>query len=310
MDIITALISFSVISIVFYSSFFSNISGLVDSISTFSNYLSKSSQNKEHIYPWYYYLKILNYNVFNATIISESFITLFALIGIIFSFRKTEQNRENFFFRTVAIISIIFFIVLSFIPYKTPWNIFTSWAGFIFLAGYGIIYLFNKINSKGLKTIFGTFISLVLIHLIYQSYITSYKYPASAENPYTYSQPTKEIYKLIEAINEISDYDQNIFISVVVKKDEYWPLPWYFRKIGNISWSSKPSEDIYIFDIIIADTSQFKKITEIIFSNQKPGEMDLYVPLLNNSIDIRPGMPLESYVKHKLITKYQQSTNE
>jgi hypothetical protein len=202
------------------------------------------------------------------------------------------------------------FLVFSFIPYKTPWNIFTAWLGFIFLAGFGAAVLYEKIISIKLRILFNLFIAAILVHLSFQTYLTSFEYADQAENPFTYSQPTKEIFELTKLTDKIIDYNAGTLISVVVKDNEYWPLPWYVRNAINTSWSSNPPKDIYDFDLIIADTAQLDEISRILYSSREPGERDLYIPLLDKEIQLRPGQFISAYIKYDFYNRFMINANE
>ena len=68
--LIIALAAFGIIAVLFYSSFFSNMPGVVDSVRTFKTYLGRSQANEAHNHPWYYYLKTF---IFSLKPISWSF---------------------------------------------------------------------------------------------------------------------------------------------------------------------------------------------------------------------------------------------
>ncbi|MGA2094640.1 MAG: glycosyltransferase family 39 protein, partial [Sedimentisphaerales bacterium] len=60
--LLLAILSVFVIWVLFYSSFFTNPAGLIDSIRGFKTYFGFAVNNQTHFHPWYYYLKLLIYN--------------------------------------------------------------------------------------------------------------------------------------------------------------------------------------------------------------------------------------------------------
>jgi len=301
--------SFIIVSILFYSSFFTNFDGVFDSIITFRNYIVKSSSNIEHTQPWYYYIKIFIYNICNKIVISEFVIVLFAIIGIYFSFNNWEGKTNYLLIKWISIFSISTFIIFSLLSYKTPWTIFTGWVGMILISGFGFSSFYKTIKNKFWKSTLQFFLVLAVAHLGYQSYITSFKMTDEPSNPYTYSQPTNKIYQLTKEVNKLIKYDNDVLINVIAKDNQYWPLPWYFRKANNVAWNNIPKSDLYNFDILIFEPEFLDQVTEILYTSPKPGEINLYIPILEKDIPIRPGKVFSSYIKNDFYQSFLRTTN-
>lgn len=304
-----SILPFLIITIFLYSSFFTNIKGIADSVLTYKYYLVKSSANLDHIYPWYYYLSLFTYNNFNSTIITELIIILLAIYGIVFSFKDTAKNKEQNIFKFISIFTISFTMVVSLLDYKTPWNILTAWTGTVLLSGYGFSVLYELLNKMYLKIIFFIIVSLGSVHLLYQTFLTSFYDSSSPNNPYTYSQPTKEIFLLTDELNKIINYDQKLKICIIADNNQYWPLPWYLRKAENTAWHSAPSDDLYTFDVIISEPKYLDKITDILFNLPEQGKIDLYVPIIKKDIQIRPGKYFTCYIKNDIYLEYLYNEN-
>jgi len=300
---------FVVVSIIFYSSFFANIKGIVDSVLTYKYYFLKSSMNTEHVQPWNYYIILLGYNSFDGRIISELAIIVLSFIGIIYSFKQRENKREQLLFRLVSIFTISYFIIFSSLAYKTPWNILTGWIGVILLSGYGFTNVYYSFKNYYVKIIVIIIVTAFSLNLGYQTYITSYVDFDNQNNPYTYSQPTDQIYELTNKVDKLINFKKDILINVIAEDNQYWPLPWYLRRATNISWNDSPKSDIHKFEIIIAEPKYVEQITNLLYKIPKPGEMDLYVPLLEKDSQIRPGKYFSSYIKSDLFEEYL-STND
>lgn len=137
--LIACFLAAVVVSALFYSSFFSNPAGVIDSLRTYGNYFSRVGHNAIHIHPWHYYLKMLIYSRYNGgPIWSEGFIIVLALIGVVVAIRaRGISGIQAGFYRFIAFYTIIMTVIYSAIPYKTPWCLLGFLHGMILLAGIG-----------------------------------------------------------------------------------------------------------------------------------------------------------------------------
>lgn len=303
----------SFVSILFYSSFFSNLQGIIDSVLTFENYFSKAGNNIEHVQPWYYYLQLMFYSKSSLIFYSGIPIFIFSIAGIYFSFLHKKEVRNIFFFRFITIFSFTQAMVYSFISYKTPWLVLNFWVGFLFLAGFSIYQSYKMINQKHYKVIFILLVTLIFSHNIYQTYITSFKYPYQLENPFTYSQATPEIISVAEKVMSIAEVNKDgkeVHINVIVKDNDYWPLPWYLRKIKNVAWNNQVENSVYQFPIIIASPEFEEEIIEKLFTIPPPGKKNLYVPLFDEYLTLRPNIEIRGYVQKDYYDFYLRTTDE
>jgi len=230
--IILFLISGIITAILFYSSFFSHMQGIADSILTFGNYFNKVGTNIQHIHPWYYYLELLLFSNSDYLLYTEIPIFILGMTGVFFSFYKVPTEKR-LFFQLLSLFSILQLMIYSYLPYKTPWLLLNFWLGFILLAAYGIIQLYKKMTNIKLKKLYIVIIMLIFIHNGWQSYLTSFKYPWQAENPFTYSQATPDVLKAAQNVLAVADANpegMETFIYAVFPEHDYWPLPWYTRK--------------------------------------------------------------------------------
>ncbi len=302
-----------VISILFYSSFFTNPKGIIDSITTFGNYFNKANTNQNHIYPWYYYLKLMLYRNNNLIFYSSIPIFIFSIVGFYFSFSRNRKTGNDYFFKFIAIFSVTQAIIYSTISYKTPWLVLNFWVGFLIMASYGIIQVFKVIKKSSLKKIFGIIITIVISFNIYQMYITSFKYPFQHENPFTYSQPTDNIIvisnKIINVVKTLPNgYDT--FVNIIAKDNDYWPLPWYLRKLNNVAWNNKVPDNIFKFPIILSTPNFENELIEKLYTLPPAGKKNLYVPLFSEYLGIRPGMEMRGYIQKDFYDAYLRTSNK
>ncbi len=304
------LVSAVIVATLFYSSFFSNNAGIVDSLKTFTNYFTKAGGNQEHIHPWYYYLKLLLYTDNDKIFFTEIFLFLFAGIGMYFSFFNKNSERNYSLFKFISLFSLLQLFVYSAIPYKTPWLALNFWIGFLILAAFGIVKSYFVFKQKSGKILFIIFAGMVLFQNLWQTYDTNFKYPYQPENPFTYSQATPDVITLAKIVTDIADSTsegKNILIDVTAPNSDYWPLPWYLRKFKNVAWNNEVKNSIYKFPIIISVPKYENQIIEKLYSMPPPGQKNLYVPLFDQYLELRPGVELRGYIQKDVLDIYNRS---
>lgn len=297
------------ISVLFYSSFFTNWEGILDSVRTYANYFRKAATNSDHVHPWYYYIKLLLYSENSMITFSEIFLILFSVIGIFFSF----SNKGNTFLKFLSIYSFLQLSIYSVLPYKTPWLALNFWIGFLVLAAFGIVRSYQLIKPKQFKLIFTVFITLGLLHNLWQTYTINFKYPYQPENPFTYSQAEFDVLTIAERISQVAKStkeNENILIDVISPNDDYWPLPWYLRKFNNVGWRSMVDTTVYHFPIIISVPEYEDKIVSNLYSVPPPGKKNLYVPLFDDYRELRPGVELRGYVEKEVLDIYNRTVEQ
>ena len=296
-EILLFLFVFALISALFYSSFFTNPSGIFDSILTFGNYFNKAGNNIIHSKPWYYYLNLMLLTKNNLLFYTSIPISIFSIIGIYFSFSNKHKISKRIFFQFIAVFSLLQASIYSIISYKTPWLVLNFWVGFLFLAAFGIFEIQKLLKGAKLKHLMLLVILLVFIHNLYQSFVTSFQYPYQAENPFTYSQPTPQVIRMSNKILNITAAKKNTLIAVIAKDNDYWPLPWYLRKINNVAWYNYVPDKIYKFPIIITSPNFEDEIVNKLYSIPPPGERNLYLPLFDKRLTIRPSVEMLGYIQ-------------
>jgi len=300
-----------VISALFYSSFFKNPQGVIDSIAAFSNYFNKAGNFDRHIHPWYFYLGILGYKQNPDFLWSEIFLLIAGLLGLLFLFKKKTGN-SNQILRLIGIYSLTLGIIYSLLPYKTPWNILGFYYGWLILAGYGFSEIFKIKLSKSRKIALYIFLSVGMIHLIYQTYLSNFKYFADPSNPYVYGHTSKDIFNLVDMTDQIIQVHpegKNMMIEVICENHDYWPLPWYFRDYYQVGWWDEVNMDIAAAPIIIASPVLEAHILQKLYEKPPPGQRYLYVPMFRKPVALRPNVYLEGYVRKDVWDVYVQKSS-
>jgi uncharacterized protein (TIGR03663 family) len=312
----------AIISILFYSSFFTNPGGILDSVRTYAAYFDRASVNSLHFHPWYYYLKMLLYfRLGSGPIWSEAFIVVLAVIGFIVAIRGKSSTQGEALDRIkpalsgvdfnllkfIAFYTLIMTIVYSVIRHKTPWCMLSFLHGMILLAGVGAAALLKMFPSVFARTVVSLLILVGGAQLAWQSYLANYKYYADPCNPYAYAHTTTDIFNMVNRIEEIAEVAPNgrrMQIHFICPNEhDFWPFPWYLRAFPNVGYWTAVTDQVISASVIIASPSVEKELLKKLYELPPPGQKQLYVPLFHTYSEIRPGVELRGYVPKDLFDK-------
>jgi len=312
--LIAALVGAVLVSALFYSSFFSNPAGILDSFRTYTNYFSRAGQNQLHIHPWYFYLKMLLYYKYGlGPFWSEALIVILAVVGFIMAMRGKGLTGVNFhLLRFIAFYTLVMTVVYSVVPYKTPWCLLGFLHGMILLAGVGAVVLINLTPNILARVLIGILLIAGGTHLAWQGYLSNYKYYADSRNPYVYAHPTTDVFTITERVEELAKVHPDglsMPVQVICPGGDYWPLPWYFRRFEKVWWWNEIDENVMPALVIIAYASVEPKLLAY-FDLPPPGKKNLYIPLFDTYIELRPQVELRGYVTKDLWDSYERHQSE
>jgi len=299
-----------IVSTLLFSSFLTNPQGIIDSVRTYGTYFSRANQNQLHIHPWYYYLQILLYRPGYAhqPPWTEGLIVILAVAGLVFiAVKKSLPTTERSLFNFIAIYTVIITAVYSAVPYKTPWCLLSFFHGMILLAAIGTAAIFKLASRASVRIILGFAFGLAALDLLLQAYLSNYVYYADYTNPYVYAHPTTDVFKIADRLKEISRVHPahyGMAVEVVVTGADYWPLPWYFRKFTNVGWRSDAGQMTRTAPVVIASPDIEDAVIAKLYALAPPGEENLYMPLFNRFIQLRPDVELRGYITKDLLDKY------
>ncbi|MCI0697125.1 TIGR03663 family protein [candidate division KSB1 bacterium] len=310
--VVAAVAVAGVVSAMFYSSFFANAKGVLDSILTYKTYLSRAGHNEVHIHPWHYYLNILAYfRIGNNSVWSEALILILAAVGFVVATRKKVfDGIDDHLLCFIAFYTFFMTAVYSIIPYKTPWNLISFLHGMILLAGVGAVAMMKTLSNKFVRIAVITLIIAGGVHLVWQAYLANYKYYENPANPYVYAHPLNDTFKMVrrvEAIAPAHPDGRNLYIQVICPDDDYWPLPWYLRSFTHIGWWNQVDANVPAAPLIIASPKVEPALMRKLYELPPPGQRHLYVPLFDTYTELRPRIELRGYVRKDLWDRFQES---
>ncbi len=244
------------VSVTLYTSFFTWWRGPLDSILTFSTYLSRSEgagSSGMHDKPWHYYLHVLlHWQPGAGPRWNEAFILALALAGSVVAVAGRARPADDgsaalpprHLHRFLAFYAVLTLAAYSLIPYKTPWNLIVFLHPLILVAGLGAAALVRGVRLLPLRVLVAVLLLAGTAHLARLSCLGNFRYPADPRNPYVYAHPSTALRRLVERVDAIAALypgGREMQINIIKPDRDYWPLPWYFRKYDRVGyWTIMP----------------------------------------------------------------------
>lgn len=283
--------------LLFFTSFFTNSAGPLDSLRTYQPWLQRAGGASPHIQPWWFYFeRLLWFHPAKSPPWTEAALLLLALIGMVAGF---GGNRAR-----VAVPSLVRFLsfftlalaaIYTVIGYKTPWCALNFWLGVILLAGVGAAVLIASVRGMINRLLMNLLLGAVTLHLGVQAWLLTHQLTADRRNPYTYAQTSpheRELTARIKAIAHVSP-DGLAMAMKVISPDSYWPLPWTLRELTQVGWYEQLPEDPYA-PVVLCSARLGAALDDR--SNKRWIMTGLY--------ELRPGFFLELYVERGLWEKF------
>lgn len=271
-----ALAVFVFVNVLFYSSFFTNPKGVMDSILTFKVWTKTGK--KDHIHEWYTYVKWLA--------LEESPILLLGALGIFMAFWRARSRSAVFF----ALWAFGIVAAYSLVPYKTPWLDINFIVPLAIIGGYGVgeIYrFFGETRERAFAILLATI--AVVVCTVQMISLNFYHYDDD-KYVYVYAHTRREFLGLVKEINLIAKRaGTNEATRINVLSEDYWPLPWYlndYKAIGFASGSISAANE----EIVICSTKQEAQF-QAVYGNA-------YRRV--NSYTLRPGVDLVLFLRNDL----------
>jgi uncharacterized protein (TIGR03663 family) len=281
-----------VLSVVFFSSFFTHGRGPIDSVMTYANYLGKGTEGATgHEKPWDYFFKLLAWNrAGSGRIWSEAFILGFAAIGFVLALVGRCRGDQRLW-RVLALYSAGLFAAYSALAYKTPWLALNFMHPIILLAGLGIVGTIRLLRYNSLRLACIAGVGLGCYNLAVQSWRGTFQFHSDERNPYAYVHTVPDLVRLSERIHALAHvHPDGKNMVVKVMSEEAWPLPWYLRDLSRVGYFPEGLPDDPLAPIMIINPERDEALmAKIDGSNYTPDAKGL-----------RPGVMLWMYVEKGL----------
>jgi uncharacterized protein (TIGR03663 family) len=240
------------VSVTFFSSFFTYPQGVADSVMAFTTYLHRGTEGTGsaalHDKPWYYYLSLLGWTYRTAgPKWTEAPVLVLAVLGaIVLLWRRGDQTgaRPALLGRFLVFLTLVLSVVFSLLAYKTPWNVLVFFQGMILLAGVGAAALIRAGRWRPVQATLCAIVLGVAVFEARQAWQGNFVYAADARNPYAYAHTSTAVTRLVDRVHDLCAVDPDgtaMRVHVIQPGGDYWPLPWYFRDLTKVGyWSDIP----------------------------------------------------------------------
>ncbi len=249
------LVAAAMVSVAVFSQFGQDFRGThgwqgpLDSVRTYAGYLNRGTGGEGvHVHPSNFYLRALLQGDGAERQWGEIAMLSLAAIGGVLSLHGWCLGRTNVWLaRLLTLYTVAMAVAYSVIPYKTPWCMLGFLHGAILLAGIGTAAAMRLVRYWPLQTLVAVVLLAVPAHLGWQAWRRAYPQCAEPTNPYVYGHSSQGVVDLAEKIEAVAAGYPNdpIITKVIVTGGDYWPLPWYLRRIDTKRvgfWSELPEQ--------------------------------------------------------------------
>jgi hypothetical protein len=142
--------------------------------------------------------------------------------------------------------------------------------------------------------------ALGVISPLAQAVAQNFVYEADPTNPYVYGHTHTDIFTVSDELHALirsAPEGQVPTIQVVCPGKDYWPLPWYLRDYAHVGYWSAVDMNEPPGDVIVFQPSVAADVTRLI---DRFPDRELYYRLFKEPLLLRPGVPLEAYVRKSL----------
>jgi uncharacterized protein (TIGR03663 family) len=212
---LAAALVFISISVLFYSSFFTNPHGVADSVRTFDIWVHRGEQST-YTAPWSRYLEWLSRE--------ELPILVLGGLGILIALWQARQRFAVFVAFWVLGISTAY----SLVPYKTPWLALNLILPLGIMAGYALGRWYGSTLVRQSSAVLVLLVALGAS--LRQAIDLSFFRYDDDSIPYVYAHTSRQLLDLVREVEQIANRNPaGKQIGIEIVSPEYWPLPWYFR---------------------------------------------------------------------------------
>ena len=240
--VIAGLLVAAVVSMLLYSGMLADPHGIVDSVLTYRTYFERAGAGGAHEHPWDYYLRLLAWTHFgHGPVWSEALILALAAVGAwvaLVGGGVHDEAGRVWFGRWLAVYAIVLTVAYGAIPYKTPWCALSFLQALAMLAGMGAAAIVRGAGRVRLRVVTAVVLLAGVGQLGVQARrACSRRWCADYHNPYVYAQPQFAVVHLARRIEELATVvPGGRPLLVKVMADDYWPLPWYLRRLPQVGW--------------------------------------------------------------------------
>lgn len=260
-----ALGAFLAVAGLFYSSFFTHAQGLLDAVRTYAPMSGRVSMGATgHEKPFWYFANLFWWQRQGGYVWDQTLFLSLAVGGTAWALASRSRRA-----RAVAWYTLLIMLMLSALPYKTPWLVVNLIPPMAVLAAWWL----TAAMAQGVWVSVAAWLvtGTALLLLGWQTRQAVFLRPADPRNPLAYVHSSPDVTKVPMLAARAGDGP------VKVISEEYWPLPWYLRQRANVGyWSSPPADVDGALVLVSADlaetvSAQFRARYRQSFLGLRPG---------------------------------------
>ncbi len=220
---------FIVVTVLLYTWFGQNWSGLADLVRAIPNFTARAG-GEGHEKPFGYYFQLLDTSLvmFPLTIAG-----LYIAIWDTVNREPGNRAKPHLLLVTYGLVTLL---IYSAIPYKTPWLALNLWLPLVLINGLGVEAIWSLIKNPGGKWVTGIVAAGFLAMVWTETQTWAFDKPADEKNPYAYAHTLEDLLRLPDRLTELAQQEHLTSPRIAVVAADAWPLPWYLRKFPNTGY--------------------------------------------------------------------------
>ncbi len=277
-----AFVVFIGVSVLFYSSFFTNYpKGVYDSLRTFQIWTKTGQLN--HVHPIWKYVEWLTYQ--------ESPVLLLGALGALISILRGRDAFAIFSslwaFGTLAAYSLV--------PYKTPWICLNFIVPLAIVSGLAVQAIYEQ--PWGMRAAIVVMSLAMIVSGSQTINLNFFNYDNDdSKYVYVYAHSRREMLNLVDELNRISKSSgEGAKMGITIVSPDYWPLPWYLRDYSRVGYFAHMTTSTE--PVIISSAAQKDEMRTNFADRYR--QVDSHLNAVGGYA-LRPGVDLLLYVRRDI----------
>lgn len=238
-DFSCALLAALMVAALFFTAFGAHLDGLQGAMDSFGFGAARAIGASGHEKPWWYYGSLFLFQRHGGYGFDQSLFLFLGGCGVIAAWGLPPQDGGGWPVRWPTVYVLFLALVLSAVPYKTPW-IAIHFVPPLALLGAGALAAGAQ-QRPWAKFIATPILLATLAWQFAQVQRVAFRLPADPRNPFAYVHSAPDVLKVRALADAALDRAPDGIVKII--SEEYWPLPWYLRGAPRVGYWESPPED-------------------------------------------------------------------
>jgi uncharacterized protein (TIGR03663 family) len=269
--LVTAALAFAVVHVLLFTSFGTNLDGVLDSFATFAIWTQTSGETQTQ--PLYQYLAWMARPEVHILVLGT-------LGGLLAAWQG--RNRLYVF---IGLWALGITMAYSLISYKTPWVAINMIVPLAILGGIFVRHFVATVRSNRLQVLGAAGLAGLIAAGAYQAVDLSFRHDDDETYGYVFVHTVRDMYGLMAEAERVAAQAGDQGNGIAVFLPEYWPLPWYWRDQPNaVFWGSVVLTEEAV---ILANVNQDEAVTGMLGDRYVRGNVYTLRPSVDVAVWIR-----------------------